>query len=103
MRVVVETLAILIRRQRIVVSALYFRRHVISSYTYCYVMKTNKFVKEAAQLAAPYRIAQGEKFHLKDHDPEDTGGMKDKHEAHGLLQHSVEMLRHLQEKLYAQD
>ena len=66
-------------------------------------MKTKKFVKEAAQLAAPYRITQGAKFRLKDYDPEDTGGMKDKQDAHGLLQHSVEMLRHLQEKLYAQN
>jgi PPK2 family polyphosphate:nucleotide phosphotransferase len=66
-------------------------------------MKAKKFAKEAAQLAAPYRITQGEKFRLKDHDPEDTGGLKDKHETHGLLQHSVEMLRHLQEKLYAQN
>jgi PPK2 family polyphosphate:nucleotide phosphotransferase len=66
-------------------------------------MKTKKFAKEAAQIAAPFRITQGEKFRLKDHDPEDTGGLNDKHEAHGLLQHSVEMLRHLQEKLYAQD
>jgi PPK2 family polyphosphate:nucleotide phosphotransferase len=66
-------------------------------------MKAKKFAKEAAQLAAPYRITQGEKFRLKDHDPEDTGGLKEKHEAHGLLQHSVEMLRHLQEKLYAQN
>jgi PPK2 family polyphosphate:nucleotide phosphotransferase len=66
-------------------------------------MKAKKFAKEAAQLAASYRITQGEKFRLKDHDPEDTGGLKDKHETHGLLQHSVEMLRHLQEKLYAQN
>ena len=66
-------------------------------------MKTKRFAKEAAQIAAPYRITQGEKFRLKDHDPEDTGGLKDKHETHGLLQHSVEMLSHLQKKLYAQD
>ena len=66
-------------------------------------MKTKKFAKEAARLAAPYRITQGDKFRLKDHDPEDTRGLKDKHQAHGLLQHSVEALRHLQEKLYAQD
>ena len=66
-------------------------------------MKTKKFAKEAAQIAAPYRITQGEKFRLKDHDPEDTGGLKDKHEAHGLMQHGVETLRHLQEKLYAQN
>jgi hypothetical protein len=43
-------------------------------------MKAKKFAKEAAQLAAPYRITQGEKFRLKDHDPEDTGGLKEKHE-----------------------
>ena len=66
-------------------------------------MKTKKFAKEAAQIAAPYRIAQGEKFRLKDYDPGDTGGMKDKQDAHGLMQHSVETLRHLQEKLYAQN
>jgi PPK2 family polyphosphate:nucleotide phosphotransferase len=66
-------------------------------------MKIKKFAKEAAQLAAPYRITQGEKFRLKDCDPGDTGGLEDKHGAHGLLQHSVEMLRHLQEKLYAQN
>jgi PPK2 family polyphosphate:nucleotide phosphotransferase len=93
----------LLLRQRISVSALYFRRHAISSYTYWHAMKTKKFAKEAAQIAAPYRIAQGEKFRLKDYDPGNTGGMKDKQDAHGLLQHSVETLRHLQEKLYAQN
>jgi PPK2 family polyphosphate:nucleotide phosphotransferase len=66
-------------------------------------MKTKKIAKEAAQIAAPYRITQGQKFRLKEYDPEDTGGFEDKHEAHGLLQHSVETLRHLQEKLYAQN
>ena len=66
-------------------------------------MKTKKFAKEAAHIAMPYRITQGEKFRLKDYDPGDTGGMKDKEDAHGLMQHSVEMLSHLQEKLYAQD
>jgi PPK2 family polyphosphate:nucleotide phosphotransferase len=66
-------------------------------------MKTKKFAKEATQIAAPFRITQGEKFRLKDYDPGDTGGMKGKEEAHGLLQHSAEMLRHLQEKLYAQN
>jgi PPK2 family polyphosphate:nucleotide phosphotransferase len=93
----------LLLRQRIAVSALYFRKHAISSYTYWHAMKTKKFAKEAAQIAAPYRITQGEKFRLKDYDPGDTGSMKDKQDAHGLLQHSVETLRHLQEKLYAQN
>jgi PPK2 family polyphosphate:nucleotide phosphotransferase len=66
-------------------------------------MKTKKFTKEAAYITMPYRITQGEKFRLKDYDPGDIGGMKDKEDAHGLMQHSVEMLSHLQEKLYAQD
>jgi PPK2 family polyphosphate:nucleotide phosphotransferase len=66
-------------------------------------MKTKKFAKEAEKIAAPYRVTQGQKFRLKEYDPEDTGGMKDKDEAHGLLQHGAETLRHLQEKLYAQD
>jgi PPK2 family polyphosphate:nucleotide phosphotransferase len=66
-------------------------------------MKIKKLAKEAAQITATYRITQGEKFRLKDHDPEDTGGFKNKHAAHGLMQHGVETLRHLQEKLYAQN
>jgi len=103
MHSVVETLAILIRRQRFAACALYFPSHTISSYTYCHAMKTKQFANEATKIAASYRITEGEKFRLKDHDPRDTGGLKDKHEAHGLLQHGVETLRHLQEKLYAQN
>jgi PPK2 family polyphosphate:nucleotide phosphotransferase len=66
-------------------------------------MKTKKFSKEAAQTAAPFRIEQGEKFRLKDHDPDATDGLKDKEDARGLLEHGVTMLSQLQEKLYAQD
>ena len=65
-------------------------------------MNTKKFCKEAAQLAEPFRITDGKKFRLKDHDPDATDGLK-KDEAHGMLEQSVELLRELQEKLYAQD
>jgi PPK2 family polyphosphate:nucleotide phosphotransferase len=66
-------------------------------------MKIKKLVKEAAQIAKPYRITNGEKFRLKDHDPADTGEMKDKKKALKMLEKSVQLLAHLQEKLYAQD
>jgi len=66
-------------------------------------MKIKKLIKEAAQIAKPYQITNGEKFRLKDHDPADTGGMKDKKKALKMLEKSVQLLAHLQEKLYAQD
>src|SRR6202007_1366984 len=66
-------------------------------------MKIKKLIKEAAQIAKPYRVTNGEKFRLKDYDPADTGGMKDKKKAPKMLQKSVQILSHLQEKLYAQD
>jgi PPK2 family polyphosphate:nucleotide phosphotransferase len=66
-------------------------------------MKAKKLSKHTEQLVAPLRITQGKKFRLKDFDPDDTDGLKDKDEAHGLLEQSVAMLSQLQEKLYAQD
>jgi polyphosphate kinase 2 (PPK2 family) len=66
-------------------------------------MKSKKLIKEAAQIAKPYRIDDGRKFHLKDYDPADTGGMKDKKKAVKTLEKGVQLLSHLQEKLYAQD
>ena len=66
-------------------------------------MNTKKFCKEAAKLAEPFRVANGKKFRLKDHDPDSTGGMKSKEDAQKMLQQSVELLSELQEKLYAQD
>jgi PPK2 family polyphosphate:nucleotide phosphotransferase len=66
-------------------------------------MKTKKLSKEAAHIAAPFRITQGDKFRLKDHDPDATEGVKDKEHAHRLLDHGTAMLSQLQEKLYAQD
>jgi PPK2 family polyphosphate:nucleotide phosphotransferase len=66
-------------------------------------MKLKKFVKEASEIAQPYRITKGANFRLKDYDPADTGGLKDKEKARKTLERGVELLSHFQEKLYAQD
>src|SRR5216684_1592133 len=66
-------------------------------------MKNRKLIKEAARLAAPYCVTNGEKFRLKDLDPGDTNGMKSKKHAESMLRQSSEMLTQMQEKLYAQD
>jgi PPK2 family polyphosphate:nucleotide phosphotransferase len=60
--------------------------------------------KHVEKLLARYRIENGHKFRLKDHDPGDTGGhLMDKDEAQTLLVGGVERLSDQQEKLYAQD
>lgn len=66
-------------------------------------MKKHKLIKEAGRLAEPYRIANGKKFRLRDHDPADTGGIEDKDHALELLAKSTQVLSHIQEKLYAQN
>ena len=66
-------------------------------------MKHSKLYREASQIIEPYCITKGEKFRLKDHDPADTNGIKDKHQAQGLLEDGTALLSHMQEKLYAQD
>ncbi len=66
-------------------------------------MKHGNLCKEASQIIEPYCITKGEKFRLKDHRPGDTNGLKDKHQAQGLLEDGTALLSHMQEKLYAQD
>jgi PPK2 family polyphosphate:nucleotide phosphotransferase len=66
-------------------------------------MKNKKLFKEAAQVAEPYRINNGEKFRLADFDPDDTNGVKSKRHAEKLVAESAETASQLQEKLYAQD
>ena len=66
-------------------------------------MKHGKLLKEASRLVEPYRITKGEKFRLRDHNPADTNGLKDKQQAQGLLEEGTELLSRMQEKLYAQD
>ena len=57
--------------------------------------RLRKFVK-------PYRVDDGKKFRLKDHDASDSSGL-DKDKAEKALAKGVERLAGLQEKLYAQD
>jgi len=57
----------------------------------------------AGKFARPYRVDDGERFHLKDIDPGDTAGLDDKKGARAALEDGIEMLAELQERLYAQD
>ena len=68
-------------------------------------MKTKEIIKRARELAAPFRITNGEQFRLKDIDPGDTLNLKseDKPRAKEALAMGVEVLAELQDKLYAQD
>jgi PPK2 family polyphosphate:nucleotide phosphotransferase len=66
-------------------------------------MKYDKLVKQAARLAEPFCVTKGEKFRLKDWDPADTTGVKNKQHAQAILDAREGLLNHLQEKLYAQD
>jgi PPK2 family polyphosphate:nucleotide phosphotransferase len=64
-----------------------------------------KSVRELSRFLDPYRITNGKKFRLKDHDPGDTGGLgsEDKPDAKRMLASGVERLADLQERLYASD
>ncbi|HXY40496.1 MAG TPA: polyphosphate kinase 2 family protein [Vicinamibacteria bacterium] len=55
------------------------------------------------RLVKAYRVEDGRRFRLKDHDPGDTGGLKSKEHAEKRLKADVERLCDLQDKLYAQD
>jgi PPK2 family polyphosphate:nucleotide phosphotransferase len=66
-------------------------------------MKHGKLIKQAARLAEPFCVTKGEKFRLKDWDPTDTTGVKNKEQAQEILDGRVGVLSRLQEKLYAQD
>ncbi len=62
-------------------------------------------IERCREFSAPYRVADGKKFRLKDFDPDDTGELssEDKPEAKEALAAGVEVLAELQERLYAQD
>jgi PPK2 family polyphosphate:nucleotide phosphotransferase len=66
-----------------------------------------KLVKEARELARRFRVDGGDRFRLKDFDPNETLGLKHregiKDKAARILQDGVELLAKMQEKLYAQD
>jgi PPK2 family polyphosphate:nucleotide phosphotransferase len=65
----------------------------------------NNFLNRAKEYSAPFRITDGTKFRLKKIDPGDTLGFEagDKPQAEEALAQGVELLRKLQDKLYAQD
>ena len=60
-------------------------------------------MRGAGDISIPYRIDDGGKFRLKNFDPGDTGGLKSKRRAEEELQHGVQLLSDLQDKLYAQN
>lgn len=68
-------------------------------------MKAKDVIKEARNLAKPYRVTNGGKFKLKGWDPGDTMGFQseDKPRAKEALQNGVLALAELQDMLYAQD
>jgi len=69
-------------------------------------MKTKDIIKNASELAAPFRISKGKNFRLKDVDPEDTLDFTkdaDKSRSKEVLAAGVTALAELQDKLYAQD
>ena len=50
-----------------------------------------------------YRVREGAKFRLKDHDPGDTGKFESKEHGKARLAQGIARLRELQDRLYAQD
>ena len=68
-------------------------------------MKTKQVIETAHKFSHPYRVTDGQNFHLKDTNPGDTGefSSEDKSRAKEALQTGVQALVELQDKLYAQD
>jgi PPK2 family polyphosphate:nucleotide phosphotransferase len=53
--------------------------------------------------ADPFRVTDGSKFRLRDHDPADTGDFKSKKEGRARLEAGCDRLRELQNVLFAHD
>src|SRR2546429_1560491 len=66
-------------------------------------MKHDKLLKEPCNIINPSCTPKDKKFRLKDFEPADTNGIKDKRAAQGLLEDGIACLSHFQEMLYAQD
>ncbi len=58
---------------------------------------------KAKDLLKAFRFDHPGKFRIQDVDPADTGGLKSKERAQGLLERGIARLAELQEKLYADD
>jgi PPK2 family polyphosphate:nucleotide phosphotransferase len=68
-------------------------------------MKTKESLKRVKSLTEPFRVNDGKKFRLKDVDPGSTLHLKseDRPAVKEALTNGIEILRELQDKLYAQD
>jgi PPK2 family polyphosphate:nucleotide phosphotransferase len=68
-------------------------------------MKFDEYLDEARKLAHPFRVTNGAAFRLKDLDPGDCGPLvdADRPRAKQALQHGIELLSDLQERLYAEN
>src|SRR5580765_998172 len=68
-------------------------------------MKLKSVIKNARMLAKEFRVTDGSRFRLKDHDPDDTLGYRseDRPRAKEALANGVAALAELQDMLYAQD
>jgi PPK2 family polyphosphate:nucleotide phosphotransferase len=68
-------------------------------------MKPKQILKTVKSLTDPFRVDDGKKFRLKDVDPGSTLHLKseDKPAVKEALTSGIEMMRELQDKLYAQD
>jgi PPK2 family polyphosphate:nucleotide phosphotransferase len=67
------------------------------------LVRMPKRKSDARRFVDPFTVTNGRRFRLKDFDPRDTRGLKDKVEAEHALAAGIERLATLQEKLYAQD
>lgn len=68
-------------------------------------MDEEKLIKKSKRFAEPYCITNGQKFRLKDIDPDDMGDLEaeDKPRSKEVLEMGVHVLARLQDMLYAQD
>ncbi len=68
-------------------------------------MNNKEKMDRLRKFVRPYRINDGKDFRLKDFDPGDTGDFDkdDKDRIKASLEEGIELLRELQEKLYADD
>jgi PPK2 family polyphosphate:nucleotide phosphotransferase len=68
-------------------------------------MTNNNFLKQAKKYSEPFRITDGAKFRLKKISPAETLDFDpdEKEQAEEALAEGVELLKKLQDKLYAQD
>jgi PPK2 family polyphosphate:nucleotide phosphotransferase len=68
-------------------------------------MKIREIIEAARELAAPFRVTNGENFRLKEIDPGDTLGLKSeaKPRAKEALVMGIQALAELQDMLYAND